>query len=713
MTRTTIASALAALTLTVAAAPAAASTVAYGDDGALVFTGGAGTTYLDLNRTEDGRIELLPNTEDVPASLPPGCEQADDGAVLCEAGQAGGVRVSMGEGDDGVIVRMNLAVPVLVDGGAGNDDLVGTSEDGAEELRGGGGDDRVVGGGGGDTVDGGDGDDRVAGGTGADTVLGGAGTDKLTGDDGKAMDGDLIDGGPGIDTVESDWHPLDHEGHGPVTVTLGAADDDGHADERDDVRNVEVLSVAAGGRFVGTDGADTLSVGGAPAVVEARGGDDKIVTSYSADRIDAGAGADHVRGYGGDDHIVGGPGQDTLLGDASGTTTCTFLDCQTTAGNDVIDARDGERDSLDCGPGTDQALVDAADVVANCEDVRVLARDEPAPQHEKGETPVAPVRRARILAGRRSLRAALAKGLPVRLQDAPAGRRRIVARIGRSIVGRCTVRVAATGRGSCTLRFRGAGRRRLRAAGGTPALRLSGAGASASVRLRGARVARAATKRRRPRTVTYKVTWKGHAELDFAGRTEEEPARTSAGAAEIYVLGRVNRLVMRGDRVLSASGPHSTIDVRAQRQTTEHDPHTGSWTQDCALAAEVPWRLGAASLEEDEIRSLTGDALLVVRPFAAPELSFDCGADGAQPFDLEALSPDGRDAEIGRGPFDAAFTLPREVIGMGRIIQRVTSSERKGWQPECGHLVEGAQEVTTCRLDWNLEVTFKRIRTRR
>ena len=41
--------------------------------------------------------------------------------------------------------------------------------------------------------------------------------------------------------------------------------------------------------------------------------------------------------------------------------------CTTPFGNDVIEARDGEQDTIDCGVGEDRAVVDAVDVVAaNC-----------------------------------------------------------------------------------------------------------------------------------------------------------------------------------------------------------------------------------------------------------------------------------------------------------------------------------------------------------
>lgn len=59
-----------------------------------------------------------------------------------------------------------------------------------------------------------------------------------------------------------------------------------------------------------------------------------------------------VNGGDGADTITGGPAADTLNGDA---------------GNDVIDARDGVADVVDCGAGDDRALVDPVDAVSNCE----------------------------------------------------------------------------------------------------------------------------------------------------------------------------------------------------------------------------------------------------------------------------------------------------------------------------------------------------------
>jgi Tol biopolymer transport system component len=57
------------------------------------------------------------------------------------------------------------------------------------------------------------------------------------------------------------------------------------------------------------------------------------------------AGDDTIEGRGGDDALFGGPGADRLL------------------------ARDGRRDTVDCGPGRDLAVVDRRDVVRACERV--------------------------------------------------------------------------------------------------------------------------------------------------------------------------------------------------------------------------------------------------------------------------------------------------------------------------------------------------------
>jgi Ca2+-binding RTX toxin-like protein len=78
----------------------------------------------------------------------------------------------------------------------------------------------------------------------------------------------------------------------------------------------------------------------------ARAGDDVVEALAGADRVDGGWGRDTVRGGAGRDRLIGGRGDDTIL------------------------ARDGERDTIECGWGIDTAVVDRADrVLRGCEHV--------------------------------------------------------------------------------------------------------------------------------------------------------------------------------------------------------------------------------------------------------------------------------------------------------------------------------------------------------
>jgi Ca2+-binding RTX toxin-like protein len=107
-----------------------------------------------------------------------------------------GLWVDAGGGDDRVEVVGDALGPtrrIVLDGGAGNDFLVGSPGD--DLLFGGAGRDQLLGGGGNDWLMGGDGDDQLAGGDGNDVLVGGAGADTLVGQAGR----DVLDGGDGID----------------------------------------------------------------------------------------------------------------------------------------------------------------------------------------------------------------------------------------------------------------------------------------------------------------------------------------------------------------------------------------------------------------------------------------------------------------------------------------------------------------------------------
>jgi hypothetical protein len=109
-----------------------------------------------------------------------------------------------------------------------------------------------------------------------------------------------------------------------------------------------------GRRIVGSAKPDYLGGSGFDDTILGGGGNDTLLGGAGTDRLFGGAGSDVLVGGTGSDKIFGGPGSDTVM------------------------AADGERDTIDCGEGSDRAVVDAIDVVVNCEAVQ-LANTTPAP----------------------------------------------------------------------------------------------------------------------------------------------------------------------------------------------------------------------------------------------------------------------------------------------------------------------------------------------
>jgi Ca2+-binding RTX toxin-like protein len=104
-----------------------------------------------------------------------------------------------------------------------------------------------------------------------------------------------------------------------------------------------------GRRIVGTNGNDYLPGTGHDDTIIGLRGNDTIVGGAGDDQIDAGPGNDVITGGAGADRIDAGPGSDT------------------------VNAADGERDVIDCGSGSDHAIVDKVDIVHNCELVTVAS----------------------------------------------------------------------------------------------------------------------------------------------------------------------------------------------------------------------------------------------------------------------------------------------------------------------------------------------------
>jgi Ca2+-binding RTX toxin-like protein len=112
---------------------------------------------------------------------------------------AGGIEelqvLTLGGGDS---VSLGTTIIAQVDGGAGNDLIIGVGT-ARRTLLGGAGDDALFGGGGADRLEGGEGDDVLVGGGGDDFAYGGAGSDTFVWNPGEADD--LFEGDEGEDTL--------------------------------------------------------------------------------------------------------------------------------------------------------------------------------------------------------------------------------------------------------------------------------------------------------------------------------------------------------------------------------------------------------------------------------------------------------------------------------------------------------------------------------
>ena len=446
-------------------AAASAATLARQSDGTLVYTAaqGAVKNHVGVQGSDDDATITFYTSGGDEMNSPAGCEPSDlygGEVVTCTMPTA--VRVDLGAGDDDAYSTNGIPVRVTINGGPGADWLETAEEPGV--LDGGTGEDRLTGGIGDDVLRGGDGNDTIEGADGKDRIEAGAGDDLLAPDGYEHANADVVDGGPGLDRIEGDYSSRFSDTDPPVAITFGGGADDGRPGEGDDLRSVEKVWLNVGGSFTGTDGADEfrLSQVGTPSTMVGRGGDDRLRSGDGEDRLDGGAGNDSVDGGFGDDLLIGGPGRDIISGDLAGGD-CGPLWCRYPYGNDTIQARDGEVDSITCGAGTDAVTADPQDVVApDCENV---ARGG-APAPGAGAKPAATAKPAAaklVLKGRPRLAKALRSGFTVRVSGAK-GRVKLTAttRAGKPVArGSATAKAGAT-TVNVRMRFTAAGRKALK-----------------------------------------------------------------------------------------------------------------------------------------------------------------------------------------------------------------------------------------------------------
>lgn len=289
------------------------------------------------------------------------------------------------KGGFGVQRLLGGTVDDLLLGESGDDVLRGRA--GSDLLRGGTGNDTLHGDAGADVLDGDDGDDRLFGGPGDDDLIESRfGDDELSGGDGDdwiygLRGGDRIAGGPGDDVIAG--------GSGADTVDCGPGEDVvfvNYSVERNRTRNCEhvwdepgIVHVPC--RIGGTEGDETVLGTEGRDVCRGLGGDDDLEGRGGHDSLDGGPGNDRLFGRFGNDGLLGGPGndeleggrgRDTLVGGPGNDRLNGGYDAdllQGGSGDDRIVARGGGVDTIDCGPGTDTAIVDSRDRVRGCERV--------------------------------------------------------------------------------------------------------------------------------------------------------------------------------------------------------------------------------------------------------------------------------------------------------------------------------------------------------
>jgi hypothetical protein len=337
------------------AAPQAFGSTASVEDQLLEYVAAPGEVNA-VDVSEQGQIVTIVDAGAV-ITAGTGCSQVSDHEVTCSDVLEAGVFLS----DLGDVA--SLLVQELVSfgfyGQEGNDDLSLCSE-----CRG-----TLIGGPGDDTLEAGDlSSSHLRGGVGADTLTGGAGEDDIRGGRGNdTVDGrqredfvfpgggkDILKGGSGRDRL------FFAEGAGAVVVdlVLGTATGQG----KKTLVGIE--------NVFGTDGADELygnlrgnylsGLRGDDLLVGRRG-EDRLVGGRGNDRLYSGPGADRLLGDHGRDLLIGGRGGDRLFGGPGKDQMFGW------AGNDFFFARDGFRDVVGGGDGTDRADVDRLDATRSIE----------------------------------------------------------------------------------------------------------------------------------------------------------------------------------------------------------------------------------------------------------------------------------------------------------------------------------------------------------
>jgi Ca2+-binding RTX toxin-like protein len=242
----------------------------------------------------------------------------------------------------------------------------------------------------------------------------GAGKDDISSLDSMRGTTLLLDGGGGDDTILQDGRDANHDIRSPVELVGGPGEDFAGLTEDQKLRGTYTVG---DGRITSTlyppvsydATVETVNVRGpldaatikvteqramtvlaelqVPGTIDATGAG--AATQLNArgsagnDVIKGGAGDDTIFGFAGADTLSGGPGDDQVSGEVGGNQTVKGAGADTIdggpgddnlqgeGGDDVINARDGRTDFVDCGAGSDRAETDLAERdETGCERIR-------------------------------------------------------------------------------------------------------------------------------------------------------------------------------------------------------------------------------------------------------------------------------------------------------------------------------------------------------
>ena len=229
-----------------------------------------------------------------------------------------------GLGNDKLLL-VDVSIPVVANGGVGDDSLEGGTND--DSLDGGAGNDTLVGRGGVDSLSGGANTDLIYGDLGNDIVDGGGGNDLIYGD----LGDDSVDGGAGNDLIfgQGDNDTL-RGGSGEDQISGGLGGDQMFGDAGNDVLVGGLLDSNLLALFnntnpdsasTGLDGNDFLYGGNGNDFLIGDAGSDSLFGGFGDDAIigfrilnHTDTAADYIEGGPDDDFICGANGNDTILG---------------------------------------------------------------------------------------------------------------------------------------------------------------------------------------------------------------------------------------------------------------------------------------------------------------------------------------------------------------------------------------------------------------